>query len=254
MILQLIAQSVLIIMLYMCAGYFIAQFKKDISIVDIMWGLGFIIIAWFSLWKRDLFLSRQLIVTTLITIWGLRLSGYIWWRKKDEDNRYTQLKKHWGGWVSLYTFVFMLQGFFMLLISLSILIINASTIAQLYLLDYLGICLWIVGFSYEVLADWQLYTFLQDQNNKGKILQSGLWSYSRHPNYFGELLLWSGICILAFSIPYGWMAVISPLTLAYIFFFISIPITEKAMESNPAFTEYKEKTNMIIPGFKKRIV
>jgi steroid 5-alpha reductase family enzyme len=253
MIMQIITESLLILAVYMTLGYLIAQIKKDTSLVDIFWGTGFIILAWYSLFKTELFLPRQLVVTTLITLWGVRLTGYILWRKKGDDPRYISLKKQWGSWAPVYIFIFifMLQGLFVLLIDYPVLLINSSTLDTFQWTDYLGVTLWVLGISYEAIADWQLHAFLQNQSNKGLILQSGLWKYSRHPNYFGELVLWTGIWFLAITVPYGWTGIISPLTLVYIFLFISIPVTERHMLSNSQFIAYKEKTNMIIPFFKK---
>jgi steroid 5-alpha reductase family enzyme len=250
---QLIAESLVILIIYMTIGYIIAQIKKDTSIVDILWGTGFIMITWYSLFRAGLFLQRQLIVTSLVTIWGLRLTSYILWRKKGDDPRYLKLKKQWGSWAPLYTFIFifMLQGIFIFLINYPVLLINNSSLDGLKWTDFFGITLWLLGILYETIADWQLHTFLQKKANQGLILQSGLWKYSRHPNYFGELVLWTGIWLLSITLPYGWTGIISPLTLAYIFVFISIPATEEGMLLNSSFVAYKEKTSTIIPIFKK---
>lgn len=253
MILPLITKCLLILALYMGIGYIIAQSKNDVSIVDIMWGLGFIIISWFCLLQSNIFSYRQLITTTLITLWGMRLSSYIYWRKKGEDRRYKQMKEEWGkkAAINIFLYVFMLQGLLILLIALPIILINANPNNQLYLSDYLGICLWIFGISYEVIADWQLYNFNKNTTNKNKVLKTGLWHYSRHPNYFGEILLWIGIFILALGVSQGLLGIISPLTLGYIFIFFSIPISEKSMLSNPEFKTYQQSTNSLIPSLKR---
>lgn len=247
MVMQLISLSFFAIVLFMTAGFVIAQIKKDVSIVDVFWGLGFILIAWLTLFKNDLFLIRQIIVTILITIWGIRLSGYILWRKKGEDARYTTMKQSWGKWAFLYSYlmVFLLQGFLLLLIAMPIIIINASSIPGFFFLDYIGLFLWCFGFIYEVIADKQLYQFLSLKT--GKIMNHGLWHYSRHPNYFGEWLMWWGIWIISLSVPYGWICIISPITITYILFFLSTPITESQFINDADFFEYKKRTPAIIP-------
>ncbi len=116
--------------------------------------------------------------------------------------------------------------------------------------DLLGVLLWILGFCFEFVADWQLDRFIKNPDNRGKIMDQGLWRYSRHPNYFGEVTMWWGIYILALSVPWGWLSIIGPLTISYIILFVSgVPMTERFMEDNPAFADYKRRTSAFIPWF-----
>lgn len=238
----------------MSFAFIIAAIKKNNSIVDIFWGLGFVLIAWFTLFKTNLFLPRQLLVTALVSMWGIRLSAYLFKRNwsKPEDPRYTQLAKKWGNYFYIKSFfnVFMLQGLLLLFIASSIIVINISSINGLTLLDWFAALSWCVGFIIQIIADAQLQNFLANKKNKGKILQSGLWKYSRHPNYFGEIIMWWSIWLIALSVPFGWYAIMSPLTITSIFLFISIPLTEKLFDRNQQYEKYKKETSILIPWFK----
>ncbi len=256
MIIQVVSQAALIMVLYMGGWFIIAQIKKNNSLVDIAWGLGYVILAWFSFIKNGTFLSRHVLITALVTLWGLRISGYIFIRNfgKEEDPRYTHIKKRWGKYLNLYSFlvVFMLQGFLILVIGYPILVINNSALFCLTPLDYIGTCIWTFGYFFEAIADTQLHNFLKIPSNAGKIMQSGLWKYTRHPNYFGEVVLWWGIWLISLSVPYGTSAIISPLTITYILLYVSgIPMTERQMKHLENFDEYKNKTSKFIPWFSR---
>ena len=253
----LIWQAILIVFIYMSALFILAQIKKDNSLVDVGWGIGFMLLALYSFFFFSSFYARQLLATLLTLIWGMRISTYIYMRNqgKGEDKRYQEFRKRWGqyAFVLSYLEVFMLQGFLMLLICSSVLVINRHSGPGIWWLDIIGALCWLCGFWFEAVSDMQLYLFLSKPENKGTIMQQGLWHYSRHPNYFGEMLIWCGMFIIALSVPFGWLAIISPLTIIGIFYFISIPITERQFDSNEQFQEYKKITSMIIPLPKKGV-
>lgn len=143
----------------------------------------------------------------------------------------------------------------MLCIALPIILINSTNrqFTDLTLLDLVGFSSWCTGLLFEAVADYQLYLFLQDPAHRGKIMMQGLWRYSRHPNYFGEVLMWWGIFIIACNISYGWTTIISPATISYILLFVSgIPLAEKQLEGLQAFAQYKKQTNIFIPWFIKK--
>jgi steroid 5-alpha reductase family enzyme len=257
MIIQILFECTLLLFVYMSGCFIIAHFKKDNSIIDIAWGFGFMLIAWFSFVRTHAFLARHILITGLITVWALRLSGYLLLRNwgKKEDIRYTQMKKKWGRLTPLYSFfiVFMLQGFLILVIGYPILIINISSVSGLTLLDFAGIALWIVGFLFETIGDWQLYLFLQKPINQNKIMMEGLWRCTRHPNYFGEAVLWWGVWLIAITVPYGLSAIISPLTITYLLLYVSgVPLAERYLQQLEGFDSYKSQTNMFIPWFVKK--
>ena len=241
-----------IIWLYMSILFIIAQIKHTNSIADIGWGIGFIIIALVTLVHNGLYLPRHLLVTTLVIIWGTRLSGYIAWRNwgKGEDPRYVQFRQRWGSWSFLlgYLEVFMLQGMFLVIIATSIIVINMSNTAGISLWDIIGTLVWSLGLFFETIGDIQLYQFLRKPNNKGRVMKYGLWRYTRHPNYFGETCIWWGIWLIALNVPYGAWAIISPLTITTLLLFVSgIPLAEKQLEHLPEFQEYKKETSIFFP-------
>ena len=246
--------AALIAFLYMTALYLLALRRKDNSIADVAWGPGFILVAWFTFILYGSFTLRQLTACFLVLIWGLRLSVRIYLRNsgKGEDARYRKWREEWGKSfiIRSYLQVFLLQGGILLLNITPVLFINTYATGNPGLMDLLGVFLWMMGFCFESLADWQLDRFIKNPDNRGKIMNQGLWRYSRHPNYFGEVTMWWGIYILALSVPWGWVSVIGPLTISYIILFVSgVPMTERFMEDNPAFADYKRRTSAFIPWF-----
>jgi len=248
--------AALILFFYMTALFLFAMQRQDNSIADVAWGLGFILVAWSTLFLDGSFTPRQLIASLLVFIWGLRLSVRIYLRNrgKGEDVRYRQWREKWGKSfiIRSYIQVFILQGCILLLNVSPVLVINTYDSGNPGLLDFLGVFLWVLGFCFESLSDWQLDRFIKDPGNRGKIIDRGLWRYSRHPNYFGEVTMWWGLYVLALSVPRGWISIIGPLTITFMILFVSgIPMTEKLMEKNPAFADYKKRTSIFIPWFPK---
>jgi len=246
--------AALILFIYMTALFLLALRRHDNSIADVAWGPGFILVAWSTLILNGSFSPRQLLASLLVLIWGLRLSVRIYLRNrgKGEDARYRRWRDEWGKSfvIRSYLQVFLLQGGILLLNITPILLINTYSAGNLGSLDLLGVLLWILGFCFESVADWQLDRFIKNPDNRGKIMNQGLWRYSRHPNYFGEVTMWWGIYILALSLPWGYLSVIGPLTISYIILFVSgVPMAERFMEDNPAFADYKRRTSAFIPWF-----
>lgn len=236
----------------MSSWFVFSLFKKRNDVADVAWGLGFVLMAWVSFFLSDDTGMRGFIVNILVSIWGLRLAWHIHTRNKGkmEDYRYLAWREEWGKWFYLrsYLQVYLLQGFLLFLIASSVLLINKNSGDSFGWLDFIGIAVWILGFCFEVIGDAQLAQFIKNPLNKGKLMQSGLWAYTRHPNYFGEVLLWWGIWIVAVSAPSGWVGVIGPLTITFLILKVSgIPMLEKKMEENPDFAEYKRRVSMFIP-------
>lgn len=245
------------IFMYMSALYLIAQKKKNNSIVDVGWGLGFIIIALISFFYNAAHEIPHATITALTLIWGLRLSIHIYLRNKGkgEDKRYAAMRASWGTWEPLYSFfqVFMLQGFLMLVVTYPIVLINTSANIHLTPFYIVGLTMWLIGFFFETVGDYQLTQFLKNAANKGRVMRYGLWQYTRHPNYFGELMMWWGIFLMAATLPGGLITIISPLTMTFLLLFVSgIPLLEKPFNENPEFQDYKKVTNALIPWFPKK--
>ncbi len=253
---ELFFQAAVVSFLYFFVFFLVAQLIKNNSIVDMGWGMGFIIITLVTLVSSGNFTSRNLLVAILITIWGGRLTYHIVKRNwgKPEDFRYAKWRKEWGKWLVPRAFfqVFMLQAVIMLIISYPVVLVNAAEKGGLGWLDFLGLIVWLIGFFFEAVGDKQLAEFKKDPNKRGRIIKSGLWRYTRHPNYFGEVTLWWGIFIITLSVPAGWTGIISPLAITFLMLFVSgVPMLEKKYRDNKEFQEYAERTSKFFPWFPK---
>lgn len=240
-----------VIWLYMTIVFLLALLRKDNSIVDVFWGLGFIVVAAFSWISAGNFSIRAMIVNLFVLLWGLRLSIHIFNRNKGkgEDFRYKAWRDSWKFFVlRSYLQIFMLQGLFMLIIAGPVIFVNLYADGPFHFNDYLGIMLFLAGFYFEAAADYQLLVFKKDPANKGKIITTGLWSVSRHPNYFGEALVWWGIGLFCLSYDLGWIMLISPLMITLLLRFVSgVPMLEKKYRGNPEWDEYRQKTAAFVP-------
>jgi len=246
-----------VVLVYMTALFLIALIRKDNSIADVAWGPGFILAAWATLFLHGSFSPRQWVANLLVLCWGLRLAVRIHLRNrgKGEDERYRKWREEWGSSFVLrsYLQVFLLQGAILLLNVTPVLFINTWAAGPLNALDLLGAAVWLAGFALESVADRQLDRFVADPANRGKIMDRGLWRYSRHPNYFGEVTMWWGLYLVALSVPWGWASIIGPLTITYIILFVSgVPMTERFMEKNPAFADYRRRTSAFVPWFPRK--
>lgn len=248
---------IVILFAYMNLWFVVSLIKKRNDVADVAWGLGFVLITWVSFILSNDFAARGLLVGILVSIWGLRLAWHIYARNKGktEDYRYLAWRKVWGKWfyVRSYLQVYLLQGMFLFLIVMPVLLINKSAGAELGLLDAFGIAVWLLGFYFEAVGDAQLIRFIKDPANKGRLMQSGLWAYTRHPNYFGEVTQWWGLWLVALSVPNGWFGIIGPVTITFLILKVSgIPMLEKKMAGNPEFADYKGRVSIFIPMFPKK--
>ncbi len=242
----------LILFGYMSFWFVVSVIKKRNDVADVAWGLGFVLLTWISFLMSKESSTRALVVAVLVSIWGLRLAWHIHARNKGktEDYRYLAWRQQWGKWffVRSYFQVYLLQGFFLFLIVTPVLIINKSAPTTIGWLDILGVMVWLVGFYFEAMGDAQLTRFIKNPENKGKLTQDGLWAYTRHPNYFGEVTQWWGIWFLALSVPNGWLGIIGPMTITFLILKVSgVPMLEKKMAENPAFENYKKRVSMFFP-------
>ena len=249
--------AAMIVTIYFSIFFIIGQVLRNNSIVDIGWGLGFVVLA-LLLTIRDEFQNpKGLVVLALIILWGGRLTIYLYNRNKGkpEDYRYINLRKRWGmKWARLKAFlnVYALQGVMLYLISLPIIHIFNQESTELQILDYAGILIWIIGYFFEVVGDHQLKVFKRQPENKGRIIQSGLWKYTRHPNYFGEATMWWGIFLITLS-SNGLFTLISPIVITLLLLFVSgVPLLEKRYKGNDDFEAYKQVTPKFFPWFPKR--
>ena len=190
----------------MICGWLVSLYCKNVTIVDSLWGLGFVLIAWMTFSMADGHWGRRMLIAALVTLWGVRLSAYLTLRNwgRGEDPRYGMWRKKTGDqfWlVSLFK-VFILQAIFLWLISIALQIGQLSPQPdRLTWLDLLGSVVWTIGFIFESVGDWQLARFKAKPTSKGRVMDRGLWTYTRHPNYFGEFLVWWGIFLVTLATP-----------------------------------------------------
>lgn len=237
----------------------LSLFLKNSSIVDIFWGFGFVVIAWITFFLTPQgFLPRKMLLLTLVTLWGLRLSIHILLRNwgKPEDFRYQKWRQENGarwGWLSYFK-VFLLQGLLQWLIAAPLVATQVSPQpSSLTVFDFIALFLWIIGFSFEAGGDWQLTQFIKHPENKDKILDSGFWRYTRHPNYFGDAAQWWAYTLLAITAGGLW-TILSPIIMTVLLRNVSgVALLERSMvERKPAYKEYMQTTNAFIPWFPRK--
>jgi len=246
--LQIFAVNLIVIIMFMTIVWLIAKQRRRLDTVDTVWGMGFIVAALATLLQQPN--VRSGIVLALVTLWGGRLSLHLAKRSagRDEDPRYDALSKKWKGnfWVRAYLSIFLTQGLLIWLISAPIVFAANQTVVNGPVLLIVGVMLWIVGYVFEVVGDRQLRDFIAAK--KGKVMDQGLWRFSRHPNYFGEISQWFGIAIIASAASWGWLGFIGPVILAYVIIFISgIAMTEKKHAKDPDWRAYQKRTSVLIP-------
>ncbi|HEY0948147.1 MAG TPA: DUF1295 domain-containing protein [Candidatus Paceibacterota bacterium] len=245
---------------YMCIAFIVSLVRKDNGTADIAYGWGFALVAWVTF-----FLGTQsvlgFVLSAIATVWAARLSIRIYLRNrgKPEDFRYKKWREEWGKTFVLRSFlqVYMLQGLVIFLVSLPVALTNlfADSVAEALMpLAAFGIFAWLVGFYFEAVGDYQLARFLGKPENKGKVMDQGLWRYTRHPNYFGESLMWWGIAIascaalLSMSATLALAGFVSPILITYLLLKVSgVPMLEARFAGNPEWEAYKKRTSVFIP-------
>lgn len=226
---------------------------RDASIVDIAWGPIFVAVAALGAILGAGWPGRQLLVLGMVSLWGLRLGWHIYRRNRGrgEDPRYVKWRERHAGrwwWLSLVR-VFLLQGVFLWVISLPIqMTMGLTGAARFTVWDAVGELIWAAGFLYEAIADAQLAAFRADPQKSG-VLDSGLWRTSRHPNYFGEAVLWWGLWLPSLSVPNGWIAVVSPVVMTLLLRYVSgVPLAEEQMRGRPGWDEYARRVPVFVPA------
>ncbi|HHP7233732.1 MAG TPA: DUF1295 domain-containing protein [Desulfobacterales bacterium] len=240
----------------MVIGWLISLIYRNVTVVDSLWGLGFVLVAWISFGLTEGYLVRKLLLCALTTAWGLRLSVYLTLRNigKGEDPRYGSWRKEYGErfWIVSLFNVFLIQALVLWVIAVTVQFgQTAQQPAHLTLFDVAGIVVWLTGFVFETTADWQMARFKSNPSNRGKVLDSGLWAYSRHPNYFGEMLIWWGLFLITLSVPGGIWTIVSPVLITLVLLKVTgVALTEKTiLEKRPEYREYIRKTSAFVPWF-----
>lgn len=240
--------------LYMLAFWLVSLALRDVSIVDIGWGLGFVVITWTARAAGPGDDARSTIQAVLVTLWGLRLAGYLLLRNwgQPEDYRYAAMRRRVGpsyAFLSIFM-VFGLQGVLMLAVSLPVQAVQGiASSAPLGPLDFLGIALFCIGFFFEVAGDFQLTRFRANPGNQGQVLDTGVWAWTRHPNYFGDALQWWAIGLFALSVPGAAWTLIGPGLMTFLLLRISgVQLLERGLRKRkPDYEAYAERTPSFIP-------
>ena len=255
----LFLQASLIILAFVILLWIWSVILKNVSIVDIFWGLGFVVVNAFYACMSGELTPRKIGALTLVSIWGFRLAVYLAARNigKGEDFRYQEFRKYYGPkrywWFSFFQ-TFLLQGALIMIISLPFLGIHSSaSTGSLNVLDYIGIFVWGIGFTFEAGGDFQLARFKRAAKNKGKVLNTGFWRYTRHPNYFGDAAVWWAYAIFSIAAG-GYWQLIGAVIMTFLILKISgVSLLEKTLkETKPHYRDYMEKTPAFFPWFPKK--
>jgi len=240
----------LLLFAYFMTFFLICIVKKDNSLVDIAWGFGFVLAVLFTLIRTST-QTIDLIVAILVAIWGTRLGLHILARKigKPEDFRYQKWRREWKYFYLRSFFqIFLFQGFLLYIIVYPSVKIISSDTPDFGFLTLIGLTIWLIGFGFEVISDWQLRKFLEQRESREEVMTEGLWKYSRHPNYFGEALLWWGIFVVALDTVGGLLIILSPILITILVRFVSgVPLLEKRYQDHENYQKYAEKTSIFIP-------
>ncbi len=246
------------------ATFIIAKSRKKHDLLDILWGLSFIVPSVISLILNGSFTISNIIITILVTAWGCRLTYHIFIRnsKAKEDFRYVKYREEYKGkHFDLYFFLkmYMLQYVLSIIISFQIVYSNTKRIPEFTYLSAIGIIVWLIGYIFESVGDRQLKEFKNDKNNKGKLMTTGLWQYTRHPNYFGEATMWWGIYLIVTSNYQNFFLIFSPIVITLLVRFVSgVPLLENKYDNRTdwdqkeAWERYKKETSIFFPLPKRR--
>lgn len=239
-------------------AFMFSLYMKRVDVVDVAWGLSAIAIV-FAMQLSDPYSSTTVwLVTALVVLWGLRLSFHIVRRisrSDKQDPRYTTLMAKWPKslhTLQVFTKIFFFQAVLATLVSLPVVVVYQYQPA-VQVTVVLGAALWFIGYGFEVVADAQLRRFLQS-SQRGELMQRGLWRYSRHPNYFGEITMWWGIALMTFTTPLWWLSLIGALTITLLIVFVSgVPLAEASASRKAGWREYKRTTSVLLPIPPKRM-
>lgn len=244
--------TTVVVLTYMTYAFFVASGKEKNSIVDIAWGVGFILASFVAFAINDTMHPRKVLISALVFVWGLRLAVYMWTRVhgKPEELRYQRFRTSEGRYSMGRSFfwVFMVQGILSLLIAVPVIFVNTYGGPSLGWLDVIGTMVWGAGFFLEAMSDYQLSRFKRKPSNKEHLLMSGLWRYSRHPNYLGEILMWWGVFVIALSVPGAIATAIGPTLLTMLLLRVSgIPLVEPRLARYRDYDRYVKQTPLLIP-------
>ncbi len=260
-VLALIAIALAGLCLLFAALYFVARRIDNYGIVDIAWSYAFTALALFYACFAPGWLPRRMLIGTMATLWSLRLGTHLCRRVMGhhpvEDGRYVQLRKDWAGNFAPKMFgFFQLQAASVVLLGAAFLLICLNPAPEFHPLEFAGAALWLIALAGESLADRQLAAFKHDPANRGRVCASGLWRFSRHPNYFFEWLVWVAYFLFALASPHGWIAIIGPASILFLLLRVTgIPLTEEQSlrSKGDAYRRYQQTTSAFVPWFSRKL-
>lgn len=245
--------TLLTLVVAMSVLWLVSLVRTDASIVDPFWGLGFVLVGAIVWSRHPSYNTLPLLLLLLTTIWGLRLSVFLWWRNRGhgEDRRYSAMRAYHGKqfwWVSLGT-VFLLQATILWFISLTIQVGIASSLASPSIpLAAIGVALWLIGFLFETIGDFQLAKFKSNPSNAGRVMDRGLWRFTRHPNYFGDCCEWWGLYLIAAANGATW-TIVCPVLMTILLLKVSgvVLLEQTIVERRPEYLAYQQRTSSFFP-------
>lgn len=256
---SLYVDGVSVIAILAASTWLLSVFLKDVSIVDSAWSLMFLASGIYYYQHNMAADLRTNIFFILLIVWSLRLAIHLTWRNwgESEDRRYQDIRKKYSPNFAVKSLfiIFIFQALLASIISLPVVAVmdGQNESVSVGYIEYIALGIWIVGFLYESIADWQLAKFKSDESNAGKVMNAGLWKYTRHPNYFGEFLIWWGFYIYAFNSG-PWWIIISPLLMSWLLLKFSgvVMLEETIIKRRPSYQKYIDSTNAFFPGSLKR--
>ncbi|TFF89809.1 MAG: DUF1295 domain-containing protein [Promethearchaeota archaeon] len=251
--------SALAIVGVMHIAFLVGTATKNNGVVDSFYGLAYVAGVWTSFLVMGTYSIFQILVTVFVTLWGFRLAIHVTNRNwgKPEDKRYQNMRERFGDKVLLksYLRIYMFQSLIVFLVSFPAIFINANESPALGLnwstfALIIGGLIWCIGFYFEAAGDYQLAHFLKQPENKGEVMDKGLWRYTQHPNYFGEVTMWWGIWIIAtgFNFPWGIITIFGPIIITYMIINVSgVKLLNKRFEGDDKYADYKRRTSQFFP-------
>ncbi len=250
---DVLGSAATVIVLGLTLTWLISLARRDASIADIAWGLGFVVVAWTTWSVGDGLDDRRNLLVAMVTIWGIRLAGHLVWRSRGEpeDFRYQSMRRRAGDRFPLTSFfsIFVFQGAVLWVVSLPVQLAMTPTTPEVGLLSIIGVVVWGIGFFFETVGDAQLARFRNDPANEGAVLDWGLWRYTRHPNYFGDCCIWWGLFLVAAETPDARWGVIGPIVMTVMLLRVSgVAMLERGLHKRrDGYADYVERTSAFLP-------
>lgn len=245
--------GLLVILTLAVATWLLSIIKRDVSIVDSLWSLMILAAGLVYAEHAELMNTRSNLILVLLLIWAMRLAVYVTWRNwgEVEDHRYQLIREKYSPNFEIKSLgiIFMFQAILAWIISLPLWPAITSNQSSLHIIDIFAITLWLIGMAFEIIADWQLARFRANPNNQGKVLNRGLWRYTRHPNYFGEALIWWSFYLFAVGAG-AWWTLPAPLIMNWLLLKFSgvVMLEQTIVKRRPEYKQYIASTNAFIPG------